>query len=305
MTKYEHARCVVDKLPGIRYAIYPLLETVRGIAWCARSSPATRKHWDLRTKEVMACPDNDQIPRVSGAGSIWRGYQTMHNGLKVEMRSYYGYPITRLLRLNRGVHEPQEERVFAEVLKRMLPGSVMIELGAYWAFYSMWFWRAVTHARCYMIEPDSERLKAGERNFALNQMKGYFEQAFIGAKTGKVADGTPIVTVDDLVERNSIKHVHVLHSDIQGFELDMLQGACRTIDARKLDYIFISSHSNALHRQCSDYLEDKDYKILASADLDETFSLDGILVARRRELKGLGPVEISKKAKRQQFVATV
>jgi hypothetical protein len=39
--------------------------------------------------------------------------------------------------LNRGVHEPLEEFVFQEVLKRLPEACAMIELGAYWGHYSM------------------------------------------------------------------------------------------------------------------------------------------------------------------------
>ena len=40
---------------------------------------------------------------------------------------------------NKGVHEPQEEKAFLEVLNYVEKGSTMIELGSYWGFYSLWF----------------------------------------------------------------------------------------------------------------------------------------------------------------------
>ena len=43
---------------------------------------------------------------------------------------YYGDGITRMLRKNRGAHEPQEEVVFDAVIHALPPGSVMIEAGA-------------------------------------------------------------------------------------------------------------------------------------------------------------------------------
>ncbi len=36
-----------------------------------------------------------------------------------------------------------EERLFGEVLEWMPSGAVMVELGAYWAYYSTWFARCV------------------------------------------------------------------------------------------------------------------------------------------------------------------
>ena len=108
----------------------------------------------------------------------------MHNGLRIRPGSYYGYPVTRQLRLTRGVGEPQEVRAFHEVLKYMPPGAAMVELGAYWAFYSMWFQQAVKNARGYLVEPTDCGIEAGILNFRLNNMFGTFEQAYVGAATG-------------------------------------------------------------------------------------------------------------------------
>ena len=61
------------------------------------------------------------------------------------------------------------------------------------------------------------------------------------------------------------------------------------------DWVFISTHSNALHRECQDILRSYGYIIMASADLDETYSSDGLIVAKGHA--GLEPatIEISKK----------
>ena len=63
----------------------------------------------------------------------------MHNGVLVQRGSYYGETATVLLELNRGVHEPQEERIFQEVLPYIPAGGSILELGAYWGFHSIWF----------------------------------------------------------------------------------------------------------------------------------------------------------------------
>ena len=72
-----------------------------------------RQQCNKRILDALYCPDNAHIPRVPHAGRIENGCQIMHNGLKVSPGSYYGYFYRRMLLRNRGVHEPQEERVFA------------------------------------------------------------------------------------------------------------------------------------------------------------------------------------------------
>ncbi|MBI4681229.1 MAG: hypothetical protein HY753_08545 [Nitrospirae bacterium] len=99
--------------------------------------PDKRQWWERRINDVLSCPDNKFIPRVNNAGSIKDGFLVMHNGIKVLPLSYSGYPMLKMLIENKGVHEPQEERVFFEILKKMPERAVMMELGCYWSFYSM------------------------------------------------------------------------------------------------------------------------------------------------------------------------
>ena len=95
----------------------------------------------------------------------------MHNGTRIAYGSYGTEDteyVMRMLAANRGVHEPQEEKIFQQVLPLMPAGAVMLELGAYWGFYSLWFTRAVAGARCFLVEPTWSNLNAGRLNFSLN-----------------------------------------------------------------------------------------------------------------------------------------
>ncbi|HEY4290077.1 MAG TPA: FkbM family methyltransferase [Puia sp.] len=252
--------------------------------------------WEKRIADVLSSDDNKFIPKVPDAGSIKGGKQIMHNGLKIYLGSYYGPEYSRMLLLSKGVHEPQEERIFGESLKTLSPGAVMIEMGAFWSFYSMWFNKQIPGARNFMIEPDEFNMGHGRRNFRLNQMKGTFVQAFVGSES-KQAGPVETVAVDDFMEQHAIPFVHMLHSDIQGFEYDMLQGAGKAIEDKKIGYIFISTHSNEIHYKCLEFLQGKGFIILASIDLDETYSEDGLIAARASYFEGLQPIAISKKKK--------
>src|SRR5688572_3556147 len=75
--------------------------------------------WQRRINDVLSCSDNQHIQRVPDAGKISNGKQVMHNGLKIFLGSYYGPEYSQMLFKNKGVHEPQEERVFNEVLKSL------------------------------------------------------------------------------------------------------------------------------------------------------------------------------------------
>lgn len=249
-----------------------------------------------RISEVVSCPDNKYIPRVSGAGNVVKGKQIMHNGLRINLGSYYGPEVAQQLSKNKGVHEPQEEYVFQEVLKGMPTGATMIELGAFWSFYSMWFNSEVNKAVNYMVEPDSFNLESGKRNFKLNAMSGDFTQAFVGKKN-EVTDGERTIGIDDFVAEKNISFIDILHCDIQGFEYDMLLGTEKMIQRDKIGYFFISTHSNEVHYQCLNHLKDKQYIIVASADLDQTYAEDGLIVAKSPNYSGINKVNISLKTK--------
>lgn len=247
-----------------------------------------------RSTLVSQSPDNAFIPRVSEAGRIGHGKQIMHNGLKIYLGSYYGPEYAQLLLLNQGVHEPQEERVFMEVINSLPANSLMIEMGAFWSFYSMWFQKVVPGAVNYMIEPDSFNLGHGKRNFSLNNMKGHFVQAFVSSKSTSDGD-TPTISVDDFVRKNNIDFIHMLHSDIQGFEYEMLLGASECFMRKKIGYVFISTHSNEIHEKCLVFLEEQQFFIIASANLSQSFSEDGFIGARAPYYPGIGQVGISKR----------
>lgn len=235
-----------------------------------------------RFREILADPSNKHIPRCKDAGTIQDGLVVLHNGLKVTPDYYDDF--SKIFELNGGVHEPQEERVFMEVLKYMHPGATMVELGAYWGFYSMWFQQQVKHARNFLIEPSKEHITIGMNNFKLN---GMFAKFMIGG----IGNGG--LNFTQFIREQFITYIDVLHMDIQGAEYYFLQTTPGIFDNKRVGYVFISTHSQELHHQCTRFLTEHDYRILASADFDnETFCYDGIIVARDNAIDGLEPIKL-------------
>jgi len=261
-------------------AISPALlqELIRWRSLREHDRRETRK-WSERTAIVVACPDNARIPRHPGAGKLSRGFITMFNGIKVVADGYYGRHMTRLLRANLGSHEPQEELVFAEVLKQMRPGARMLECGAYWGFYSVWFLQQVSGGEAWMVEPDAENLEVGLRNLRANNVSAGLIQAFVGRDP---APGTlDTISVDEFLRRENIGRLDILHADIQGAELDMLAGSERALKAMSIDFLFISTHGGELHERCEAALKAHRYEVPVSIPPERSFSVDGLIVACR------------------------
>ena len=252
--------------------------------------------WQSRLQDVIMCPDNKLIVRHQYAGKVRNGKQFMHNGIITTLGGYYGEAIVKMLHQNRGVHEPQEEYAFKLVLNEMPEGATMLELGSYWAFYSIWFNKRVKGARNFMVEPELFNLKYGINNFRLNKVQGTFTNAFAGSESGKL-DGKPVICVDDYLTAQHIDFLDILHSDIQGFEYDMLLGASKAIKEKKIGYAFISTHGNKVHYQCLDFLIANDFTIICQADEKDTYSADGIIVARSNHIVGIEKIDISLKSK--------
>jgi hypothetical protein len=230
-----------------------------------------------RFREVVSDPNNLRIPRLEYAGMVYPDKESgnlvviMHNGIRVLLgeHAYYGN-FAEILIINRGVHEPQEEYAFGEVLKYIDPGLPMIELGSYWGFYSLWYRQRFPGVPVFLCEPDENRLKAGMRNFELNGEAGEFIHQGIGPGG---------FDLNQFVLERGIERLGILHADIQGAEGYLLSSIAPLLTAQRIDYLFVSTHSQELHRECISRLQEFGYRVLADADFDNgTFAYDGVIV---------------------------
>jgi len=229
-----------------------------------------------RFTDIISDPNNLLIKRHKDAGKVVDGNVILHQGIKVSAQGYYG-DFSDCLTLNIGVHEPSEERMFQEVLEDIDPGGTMIELGSYWAMYTIWFNKVIKDAVNYCIEPEASNLNVGIDNCKLNDVKADFTLGFIGSSGGEIK-------VSDFVKEKKIDFIDMLHSDIQGYELHLLHDLVPLMKDKKIKYLFISTHSNEIHYEAIRIMEECDYRIIASADFDEqTFCMDGIIVACQKE----------------------
>jgi hypothetical protein len=225
------------------------------------------------------CPDWHELNKVEDAGKIHQGLLVMHNGIKVLPTAYEGYGHGKLMQRAMGIHEPQEERLFKDVINQLPSGSSMVELGAYWAYYSLWFQQAIPNARTIMVEPKLSHLNYGKRHFKINKFKGEFLQAGIGGESSQNSEFR-VVTIDELFKFYSLDKLTILHSDIQGYELEMLHGAKTAIENFAIDLFFISTHSDELHDGCLEFLRNSGYEILDHFYIRESWNPDGLIVAQ-------------------------
>lgn len=255
---------------------------------------------ERRVEMTVACRDCDDLPKVPDAGTVQAlpdgtKVQIMHNGLRVVAGGYYGAWMQEVIARARGHHEPQEERLFHEILRYLPPDATMIELGGYWLYYSLWFLKDAPGRRALAVEPEPENIAIGRANARLNGREVEIVHAFVGAEAGDALPfrteksgllSLPCVTVPQLLREQGIDRLTLLHCDAQGAEVAVLKSCSELLMTGRIEWLCISTHAHQIsgdpltHQRCIAMLHEAGATILAEHDVHESYSGDGLIVAR-------------------------
>ena len=256
---------------------------------------------DERVKLTTSCRDTDRIPKVADAGEVRTTpegrVQVMHNGVLVVEGGYYGDWMTEIIRTLRGHHEPQEEVVFHEIVERLAADEgapTVVELGAFWSYYTLWSLQRMPAARAIVVEPDPNNLEVGRTNLRLNGREAEVLQAAVGdvarppqpfmcESDGQVRS-VPTVDLRSLLDRYQLERIDLLLADVQGAETALLEGAGQLL-ADHVRFVVVSTHHHAIsgdpltHQRCRDLLVRRGAHIIAEHTVAESFSGDGLIAA--------------------------
>jgi FkbM family methyltransferase len=267
-----------------------------------------------RATTTINCRDAESIPKIPNAGAVeivdGKPVQIMHNGLRVMYGGYHGDWMANIIHGLRGHHEPQEERAFNELLRYCRPKTSILELGAYWAYYSMWYLKSIPFSKACCLEPDTTHIAVGQENMRLNSLAASFVRAcvgdqFIEKKQFTTESGESVLmpqhTVQSAMTHFDLSDIELLHADVQGAELGLLSSCASLFDAGKIRFLVISTHhvsisgSTSTHADCVASLKARGAHILCEHDVDESFSGDGLIVAAMRpEDRSIPPIIISR-----------
>ena len=250
-----------------------------------------------RVKITTSCNDCENLERHPKSGQIetdesGNKYQYMFNGVKILYGTYHSPWMNDIIKTLKGHHEPQEELCFHYVLKTLGETANMIELGANWSYYSIWFNKVIKTPSNICIEPILDNLINGKKNIELNgcqnmeSIHGYIGSTFERQTNFKNWDGQ-ILKLDSYPLEKLIndtgKYYDVVHSDIQGGELMVLETSKSVFD--KIGYFVISTHDDK-HNKCLKVLKENNFTILIEHSIEESYSADGLIVAINNTNKG-------------------
>lgn len=175
-----------------------------------------------------------------------------------------------------GSYEFDKQRVFAATIR---PGQVVFDIGAHVGFYTLLSARLVgNRGQVWAFEPAARNLHYLRRHLQLNRVQNVqVVEAAVCNTTGSVAfadgpsasegrispDGTTCVTalrLDDFIMEAGVRPPDVLKIDVEGAELDVLQGALSLLTGHK-PIIFLATHNATLHAQCCALLAASGYQL--------------------------------------------
>ena len=254
-----------------------------------------------RVMMTIGCRDCDSIPKVDGAGKIFsckgKDVQRMHNGILVEAGGYYGDWMAHIIRSLQGHHEPQEELLFYYLLKYVRHHTTIIELGCFWAYYSLWYLHEIPGSRAFCVEPDIKHLEIGINNAKLNNLlsRANFINAWVGGEErSSYASPTENSSLPVELPMISMKYfenllpsdpIELVHADTQGAELSIIKSMRSLVDKNLLRFVLISTHhssisgSATIHFDCVEELQALGATILVEHDVLESYSGDGLILA--------------------------
>jgi hypothetical protein len=267
-----------------------------------------------RIQMTSACRDSDYIPKVQDGGQVFAedggDYQLMHNGVKVSHGGYYGAWMSEIIQNLNGHHEPQEERVFHEVAKRAADDGLMIELGCFWAYYSLWFLKDHPHRKAIGLEPDASHLLTAQKNADINGLNDQI--SFVhGLSSVNSTELMPIQTesgqqlqlrgysLADLLAKAQSTGIEIAHCDAQGAESHVVDQMIELGKQGQLRFAIISTHAYEItgdpltHQTCLQKLQTAGAHIIAEHDVHESYSGDGLIAASFRSEDRNLTVELS------------
>lgn len=192
------------------------------------------------------------------------------------------------------------EKMCIELLNQNKDEYTMIELGSNQAYYSLLFKFILKdrHTNIIMVEPAETHIDRGRANWQANGLKYDVINKCIGPSYNfngveEIFDENKSTTVDIIMKEYSLNEIDILHSDIDGYELEMLETATNSLSSKKIKNIVLCTHDGSQnskkyldkpnrHELCLEILKNYGYSIVLEfkGSPNRNVGGDGLIIAK-------------------------
>jgi len=157
---------------------------------------------------------------------------------------------------------------------------VMMEIGAFWAFWSLMFRDTFKHGKNILIEPIQQHLNVGLKNFQINDFDCSSYHAAFNIDTQCTLFTKNIVSFEHVWNEEKLDTLDLLHADIQGAELPLLEKLDQDqyLHDNKIKMLVIATHSKIIHQKILEIFKRNHYNIKINRPFMKT---DGYIYATK------------------------
>jgi FkbM family methyltransferase len=185
------------------------------------------------------------------------------------------------------------------------PGSIVWDIGAHYGYIALLESAAVgLSGRVFAFEPNPRNRRLLEAHLRWNRASnttilpyavsgamgemsfGWDESqraSSIASHLGGSGWTVPVRQIDALIASGELPSPDFLKIDVEGAEIELLQGAARLLTGNRPLTIVLSTHSLEMHDQCCEVLRSAGFSIVETAAVD---------IARREGWAALGDVDL-------------
>lgn len=192
---------------------------------------------------------------------------------------------------NGGLGKHHDERVRFEAVCDSITKSnpTMLELGCFWALWSIIFGKKFPDAKLIVLEARLMKLGVGLANLHANGLTATVHYNVI-APVPDLPFRTPEITMDEIFEMNKIEEIDLLHLDIQGSEAALYEEIFDMLIDSRISNVVMATHYPEDHRKIVDKFRTLPHSVyeIEPGPPGEHYSKDGEIIVSSKAIKIVG-----------------
>ncbi|NET11882.1 MAG: FkbM family methyltransferase [Okeania sp. SIO1H6] len=295
----------VKQIKSCQRQIFNIQENIRKLSVDMERTHSLLYNWGSE-KDLISTVETKENMDESNDKDTDQNIHTFDNGIKLYKRHLIEVQRARYQKVN--LHEPEEERWFSEILLKKeedKDDSILVDVGAAVGYYCILAKQISPSIQIHAFEPLTIHQKNLLENLHLNGVNDQnitLHKQAIAATIGECLFqqrkfSSHLVKSETTQNKNSQSvlvqtitldkfccdiqpDITLVKVDVQGGEIEVLQGAAQASCSGKIKNWIIGTHGKDIHRRCLEILRSYGYTIIYESQnvLDQP---DGIVVASK------------------------